>query len=74
MMISAIKRVLPKTTLSEKRIKGNQGVIDIVNEVCNSHILYAKNYDKIAGYFWKGDLLTTAQKLFDFCKSNMIML
>jgi hypothetical protein len=49
----------------------DQGTGDIIKAMLTAHKIYAPDYDKIALYFWKGDVYKTAKFLFDFCKKNI---
>ena len=49
----------------------NQNTTDIIKQIIETHNLYKKDYDKIAGYFWKGNTKQTCKYLFDFLKNNV---
>ena len=49
----------------------NQNTTDIIKQIIETHNLYKKDYDKIAGYFYKGNTKQTCKYLFDFLKNNV---
>jgi len=49
----------------------NQNTTDIIKQIIETHNLYKKDYDKIAGYFWKGNTKETCKYLFNFLKDNV---
>jgi hypothetical protein len=49
----------------------DQGTGDIIKAMLAAHKIYVNDYDKIAPYFWKGSLYTTAAYLWKFCKDNL---
>ena len=49
----------------------NQNTTDIIKQIIDTHKLYAKDYDKIAGYFWKRNIKDTCKYLFNFLKNNV---
>lgn len=71
-MIQTLIGLLPESKLKKTAISRRQDVPKIMNEVVESHKVFAKDYDKIAEKFWAGSVYKTAVKLFNFCKSEMI--
>lgn len=49
----------------------NQTVTDIMNLIRYKHEKHARDYDKIADFFWTGTVEGTAKKLFDWCRNNI---
>lgn len=49
----------------------NQNVRDIISLIKYKHGKHGRDYDKIAGYFWRGSVLKTCEYLFDWCKENI---
>lgn len=70
-MIEILQQALPRPTLKKKVVVHRQGVYDIMSDVVKAHNDYAKDYDKICSYFWKGSEKKTIKFLFDFCKKNL---
>ena len=56
---------------NKQLIVDDQDTKDIINEILKSHKEYAKDYDKICLYFWKGDIKSTARFLYNFLKGNV---
>jgi hypothetical protein len=54
-----------------KVITKNQGTEDIINGILNTSIQYQSEYDKIAPYFYTGDVYTTCQNVWNFIKKNI---
>lgn len=52
-------------------ITRNQNVRDIINLIKIKHLKCARDYDKIANSFWTGDIYTTCEKLWKWCKKNI---
>lgn len=52
-------------------ITRNQDVYDIIGAMLEAHKIHAKDYDKIANYFWAGSEEKTAKNIFDFLKKNV---
>lgn len=52
-------------------IHKEQGVYDIVKEVCEAHKFFAQDYDQVSGYFNYKDVTDICKRLFDFCKDNI---
>jgi len=48
-----------------------QGTDDIIKAMLAAHKIYAPEYDKIAAYFWTGDVKTTCFKIWKFLKDNI---
>jgi hypothetical protein len=48
-----------------------QEVKNIMREIYESHADFRKYYDKIAGFFWTGDIAGTCNNLFTFCRDNI---
>ena len=63
-------RLTPFTNKSSLLVN-NQNTTDIIKQIIETHKLYAKDYDKIAGYFWKGNTKDTCKYLFSFLKNNV---
>lgn len=63
---------LPAFKNSSLLIKKEQTVSDIVGEVLAAHEAFAKDYELIAGDFWRGNALDTARGLFTFLKNNIV--
>jgi len=59
---------LPPFSNRRVLIDKKQSVYDIMREVLTAHRLFANDYDQIAADFWQGNVYSTAQFLFDFCK------
>lgn len=49
----------------------NQSTNDIIHVLLNAHKIYADQYDKIAGDFWRGNDYTTGKAVFYFLKKNV---
>jgi hypothetical protein len=62
--------MLPAFHGKKQLISKEQDVLDIIKEVCDSHIAFANDYDKISSFFDRGNELETSKALFDFCKNN----
>lgn len=62
---------LPPYEGNKKMVIQSQTADDIINEMLSAHKQHKNDYDKIAGYFWKGNLKSTAQYIFDFLKKNV---
>jgi len=63
-------RLTPFTNKSSLLVD-NQNTTDIIKQIIETHNLYKKDYDKIAGYFWKGNTKDTCKYLFNFLKDNV---
>lgn len=63
--------LLPPFKNSETLVNADQEVSDIVNEVLYSHNVFSSDYDRLAEHFWTGDIYSTCEGLFDFCKKNI---
>jgi hypothetical protein len=63
--------ILPPYQNKKYLLVNNQTTTDIIKQIIEAHKLYAKDYDKIAGYFWKGSVKKTCKYLFDFLKHNV---
>jgi len=48
-----------------------QGTDDIIKAMLAAHKIYAPEYDKIAAYFYTGDIKTTCYKIWKFLKDNI---
>jgi hypothetical protein len=72
MTADALLSVLPPYKGRVITVVKDQDVDDIIAEVCDAHKYFAKDYDKIAKYFWTGNIYETCKKLFDFCKSHIV--
>lgn len=73
-MITADKLLghLPPYRDQWQLIKKDQEVNDIINQVLQSHEQYASYYDKIALYFNAGSVAKICEKLYQFCKSEIV--
>lgn len=49
----------------------DQDVSDIISAIVAAHKVDAKEYDKICDYFWDGGPVSTARKIFRFCKAKL---
>lgn len=52
-------------------ITSNQSTDDIIKALQKYHKMYRPDYDKASEHFWKGDVKSTGQFLFDFLKRNV---
>src|SRR5690242_7514373 len=68
---TALLGKLPRFRNNSVLIQRQQTVYDIIDEVIEAHKIFAADYDAIAKDFYTGDAVTTAKKLFDFCKGNI---
>ena len=55
----------------KKTITDEQNTTDIINEIMKAHRQYKGEYDKIAGYFWRGNVNDSAKNIFKFLKNNV---
>lgn len=62
---------LPPVLGTSKTIAREQEVYDILNEVLNSHKVFAGDYENICLYFYDGNLEDFYRSIFDFCKKNI---
>ena len=69
--IETVRKALPAFSNKRQLIKYNQGTEDIINEILKTHALFADDYLLIADFFDTGDIYTTCQGLWDFCKYNL---
>ena len=53
-------------------IKNDQVTRDIIQQIIEAHNKYKSDYDKIANYFWKGNVKDTCKYLFSFLKNNVM--
>lgn len=63
--------VLPPFNNNTVLIERDQDVKDIIKEVCESHEIFASDYNEIASYFNTPSVERICQNLFDFCKLNI---
>jgi hypothetical protein len=56
---------------NKKVIVHDQGTDDIIKSILAAHKIYASEYDKIADYFWTGDIKSTCQNIWNFLKKNI---
>ena len=63
-----MKRLSGSASTPPVLVVENQTVPDIIALIKYKHKKCAADYDKIADYFWTGDIYTTCEDLFDFCK------
>lgn len=53
------------------QITDDQDTTDIINELLKTHKKYRSEYDKISGYFWRGNIKASCKYIFDFLKNNV---
>lgn len=63
--------VLPPYTDQWVLVKDNQEVSDIITEILTANDHFKGYYDALAPYFWTGDIRSTCEALFGFCKRNI---
>jgi len=63
--------LLPPVIGRVQMLKKNQGTGNIIRAMINKHKAHANDYLKIAGKFCTGNVLSTAQNIFYFLKSNV---
>lgn len=66
-----ILSILPEFKNSEIVLKKKQGVEDIVKGILKTHNQYFYDYDLISDFFYKGDIESTCNYIFDFLKKNV---
>jgi hypothetical protein len=64
--------ILPEPNGRSLMIEEDQKVSDIMTLILHAHKENAKFYDQIAAQFWTGDIYTTCENLFNFCKKNIL--
>lgn len=69
---AALKRILPLRNTEMWINRGRQTIPEIMTEVINAHEYYVSDYDLLAEYFDKRDLVKTFIDLFDTCKKNLV--
>lgn len=52
-------------------IYNNQNTDDIITVLLKAHNLYKNEYDKICGYFWRGNIENTCRFIWYFLKQNV---
>lgn len=52
-------------------IYNNQNTDDIITVLLKAHKLYVPEYDKICGYFWRGNIEKTCRFIWYFLKQNV---
>lgn len=62
---------LPPFRNEKKLIKQRQGTNDIIKSVLKIHGEYESDYDSIYPYFDRGNVYTTAQRIWEFLKYNL---
>lgn len=62
---------LPPYLNREEVVKWGQSTKDIVKEIILAHERHENEYDEIYHHFDTGNIYTTCEGLFDFCKANM---
>lgn len=62
---------LPRPVGNSILIEENQTVPEIISLIIYMHKKNTGYYDSIAPVFWGGDLYSTCENLFDFCKVNI---
>lgn len=68
---STLLQELPAYMGAEKLISQNQGVYDIMKEIGNTHQMFAADYEKISKFFDTGEIESTCNKIFKYCKANI---
>jgi hypothetical protein len=65
--------LLNKLSYSGKRelLLRNQDANDIIKAMLNAHQQYKNDYDKISDYFFTGDIVTTAQRIYSYLEKNI---
>jgi len=66
-----IQSKLPGPGVGGIIIEQDQDVFDIMSLITFAHEQQRTNYDKIAASFWTGDIYSTCENLFNFCKKNI---
>jgi hypothetical protein len=69
--IQAVRAALPPFRNEKVIITNRQGTGDIIREILKTHSLYETDYDRIAELFDTGDILSTANGIWDFLKYNL---
>lgn len=62
---------LPAFSNRKTLIEQKQTVYDIMREVLTAHRLFSVDYDSIAADFWKGNIYSTCENLWRFCKRSI---
>jgi hypothetical protein len=62
---------LPAPTGRSVVIEQDQNVSDIISLISFVHKKNLATYDRIGQYFWTGDLYSTCENLWNFCKDNI---
>jgi len=52
-------------------VSNYQDSTDIINEILKAHVKYKNEYDKIAVYFWKGNIKNTCNYIYNYLKNNV---
>lgn len=65
--------LLNKLSYSGKRelLLRNQDANDIIKAMLNAHQQYKNDYDKISDYFYTGDIVTTAKRIYSYLENNI---
>lgn len=66
-LLGKLKPFANKTVL----VSNYQNSADIIQEIIKAHAKYSGEYDKIAPYFWKGNLKKTCEYIFNYLKKNV---
>ena len=69
--IEDLRAILPAPGGNYELLTGDQTVYDIVREVMTQHKMNQPDADKIARFFWAGNDIETANRIFDFCKKYL---
>lgn len=63
--------ILPPYRAKKILVINDQNTSDIITEMKRAHKLHARDYDKIANFFWAGNVPGTCKKIFDFLKRHV---
>lgn len=69
---SSLIGILPYSDNTPVLIQEEQDVYDIMDLLAFAHKKNMASYDKIAPFFWTGDIYSTCEKLYNFCKRNVL--
>jgi len=69
--IETVRKALPKFSNVRQVISYDQGTDDIIKEILKTHVLFSDQYRGLVQFFDTGDIYTTCQKLWDFCRYNL---
>lgn len=65
-----LQRLSPFTN-QKKLLVEYQSTNDIIKSLCDAHEKYKQEYDKIAKYFWQGNVKSTCNYIWKFLKHNV---